>query len=466
MSGAHTIGFRLAALALAAGCVAALIHTLSVIGLHIPFDPNEGWNAYFAQRAMLTGSPYPPDGNLMINNYPPLSFFIVGSLARVLGDAIVVGRMVSLLALVFCALAIADAAREMGCDRTQGVFAALLFVSCIMLTSDYAGMNDPQLLGHAISLCGLLFALRQPRSPRAMVASALLCVLTLYVKHNLIFVPLSLACWLFLIDRRRAAIFIASGIIFSLIGLGLFRTAFETTLFHQIASPRLYVFENVALALKNWLPWAAVPLAGAALLFAIGRRDRYAGFSLLYAVVSVAGGIFLSGGAGVDANALFDADIALALCAGVLLNRLEAERWSAWLAVAYVLPLGFLLCSVEGDWSSREYWFHPLQEERETAAAEISLLHSAPNPVLCEMLSLCYWAERRAEVDVFNVDQAIRVGARSDSQLVRLIEAKRFSMIELESLKPFPLAGGVENALTRNYKIVRTDDERVFFTPR
>jgi hypothetical protein len=460
------LGFRLALAALAAGCVAGLVHTVSVVGLHIPFDPNEGWNAYFARRAMSTGSPYPPDGSLMVNNYPPLSFFIVGSLSRVLGDAIVIGRIVSLLALGFCALTIADAAREMGCDREQGAFAALLFVGCVMLTSDYAGMNDPQLLGHAISLCGLVVALRQPRTARTMVVSALLCVLALFVKHNLVLLPLTLALWLLLVDRRLATTFVVSGTIFSLIGLGLVRSAFGTTLFHQLASPRLYSLGNIAVALANWLPWAAVPLCGGVLLYAIGRRDQYAGFAIIYAVVSVAGGILLSGGAGVDANILFDADIALALCAGVLVNRLEPERWSGWLTIAYVIPLVLLLRGVDGDWSSREYWYHPLQNDREISAAEISLLRSKSNPVICEMLSLCYWAGRTAEVDVFNIDQAIRTGARPDTQLVRQINAKRFSMIEFESLKPFPISGGVEDALFHSYKVVRTDDERVFLTPR
>jgi len=466
MRGAHSLGFRLAVAALAAGCVAGLVHTVSVIALHVPFDPNEGWNAYFAQRAMLTGSPYPPDGGLMINNYPPLSFFIVGSLAHTLGDAIIVGRIVSLLALGFCALAIADAAREMGCDRTQGTFAALLFVSCVMLTSDYAGMNDPQLLGHAISLFGLVVALRQPRGPRAMVASALLCVLALFVKHNLIFLPLSLAFWLLLADRRCATMFIASGVIFTLIGLGIFRTAFGTTLFHQIASPRLYALGNITVAVQNWLPWAVVPLCGAALLYAIGRRDQFVGFALIYVVVSVTGGFLLSGGAGVDANALFDADIALGLCAGLLLDRLENGWRGGWLALAYIISLAWLLRGVDGDWTSRDYWYRPMYDDRKNAAAEITLLRSEHNPVLCEMLSLCYWAGHQAEVDVFNVDQAIRAGARPDRQLIQQIDAKRFSMIELESLKPFPLSCGIERAMQRNYKVVRTDDERVFLKPR
>jgi hypothetical protein len=255
-------------------------------------------------------------------------------------------------------------------------------------------------------------------------------------------------------------------VIFALIGLGLFRTAFGTTLFHQIASQRLYSASNAAVAIENWLPCTAVPLCGAVLLFAIGRRDRYAGFATIYAVISVIGGILLSGGAGVDANVLFDADAALALCAALLLNRLEYETWSGWLAFAYVISLALMLRTVDGDWSGAGYWLHPMQEDRRVAAAEISLLRSKPDPVLCEMLSLCFWAGRAAEVDVFNVDQSIRTGARSDAQLVRQIEAKRFSMIELESLTPFPIAGHVEQAVMRSYKIVRNDDGRVFFAPR
>src|SRR5258708_32810074 len=109
MTAAQSLGFRLALVVLASGCIAGLVHTVLVIALHVPFDPNEGWNAYFTQRAMLTGSPYPPDGSLMINNYPPLSVFVVGVVSHFLGDAMVLGRIVSLLALVFCALRMADA---------------------------------------------------------------------------------------------------------------------------------------------------------------------------------------------------------------------------------------------------------------------------------------------------------------------------------------------------------------------
>jgi hypothetical protein len=354
----------------------------------------------------------------------------------------------------------------MGCSRPQALFAALLFVAALLLTSDYVGMDDPQLLGHAVSIWALVVVLPSPGSPRKLVVAALIFTLAFFIKHNLILLPLSLAAWLTLAGRRSAPTFIAAGAIFLLVGLGLFRNYFGGEFLYQLASPRVYAFANVRTALENWLRWAAVPLFGALLLYLLAGRDRHAVFAVIYLMISTIGGLLFASGAGVDANAMFDADIALAICAGLLLNRLENEGWSVAIACLYLVPLALLLRSVDGDWTSRDYWIQPMAEDRRAAVAEIVLLRATPDPVMCEMLSLCYWAGRTAEVDVFNIDQRIRTRAESDVVLVHPIRNKRFAMIEIESLAPFPIAGGVEQALMDNYKIVRDDDGRVFLAPR
>jgi hypothetical protein len=82
------------------------------------------------------------------------------------------------------------------------------------------------------------------------------------------------------------------------------------------------------------------------------------------------------------------------------------------------------------------------------------------------MLSLCYWAGKEAEVDVFNIGEAYRAGARSDADLVAAIDARRFGMIQFEEMSPFPLSENVRRAVERRYRIVRKDDDRVFFAPR
>jgi hypothetical protein len=156
---------RLLTLALGVGCTLGLMHIVCVIGFHVPFDPNEGWNAAFTHLALSTGSPYPPPHSLLINNYPPLSFYLVGAISWETGDAIIAGRIVALASLFAVALGIETAARQMGCTRLEALFAALFFTAGLMLTTDYAGMDDPQLLGHAIAMGGLVLVLREPRTP-------------------------------------------------------------------------------------------------------------------------------------------------------------------------------------------------------------------------------------------------------------------------------------------------------------
>lgn len=456
-----SLGPRALTVALAAGVALGLMHIACVIGLHVPFDPNEGWNAYFAQAAMATGSPYPAAKSLMIDNYPPLSFFLIGGFAKLTGDAVIAGRIVALAALFALALGIETAARRMGCTRTEAAFAALFFTAGVMLTSDYAGMDDPQMLGHAVAIGGLLAVLREPRTPRGMVQAALLFALAFFIKHNLVVLPLAAAAWLALLDRRMAATFAASGLIFALIGLGLFKQAFGVSFFSVIDSARTYSLANIATALTSWLRWSAIPLIGAAALFAIGRRDRHVVFCAIYAVLATAAGIYFSGGAGVDANAFFDADIALALGAGVLLNRLPTGRTIA--SALYAIPLAIGVWNLDADWRGGEYWFHPMAQDRAAARAQIALLRDAKGPAICEMLSLCYWAGKPAAVDVFNIEQAYLTGARSDKELVQALEARRFAIVQLEELSPFPLTPNVRRALNANYRIVRQDDDRVFF---
>jgi hypothetical protein len=93
--------FKLVLMALAFAAAPLLLRDAFAIGAHVPLGSQEGWHAYLAQAA-VTGAPLYPQG-LMINTYPPLSFYIVGALSNITGDAIVAGRLVSLIA--FFALA-------------------------------------------------------------------------------------------------------------------------------------------------------------------------------------------------------------------------------------------------------------------------------------------------------------------------------------------------------------------------
>jgi hypothetical protein len=69
------------------------------LGFPIEIAQNEGWNAYHADAAMGAAPLYPASDTLIVNNYPPLSFYVVGGLAKVFGDALYVGRMLSIIAV-------------------------------------------------------------------------------------------------------------------------------------------------------------------------------------------------------------------------------------------------------------------------------------------------------------------------------------------------------------------------------
>ena len=163
------------------------------------------------------------------------------------------------------------------------------------------------------------------------------------------------------------------------------------------------------------------------------------------------------------ANALFDADIALALCAALLLNRVPA--WSGAVALLYAVPLAVGLWSLDASWRTTEFWLHPVAQDRAAADAEIAMIKASPRQAICEMLSLCYWAGKPAALDVFNMEQAYITGARSDAPLVLDIRARRYGMVQLEELDPFPLTPAAHRALIANYHIVRQDDDRTFFAP-
>jgi len=77
-------------------CATALLALpVARLPMRVPLNYNEGWNAYHAAQAM-SGTPlYPPADSLLSNNYPPLSFYIVGIAGRVVGDNVIAGRLVA-----------------------------------------------------------------------------------------------------------------------------------------------------------------------------------------------------------------------------------------------------------------------------------------------------------------------------------------------------------------------------------
>ena len=459
--------FQLVVFAAALFCAAGLWHAIAVIGLRLPLDPNEGWNAYHAAAAMGAGPLYPGPQSFMVDNYPPLSFYLVGAFGHLLGDNIIAGRIVSLLSLGVVALGIFAAACRMGCKRVEALFAALFFVGGLLAFTDYVGMDDPQMLAHAIAMAGFLVLLREPRDTASIAAAALLFVVAAFVKHNVVAMAFGMTAWLAFYDRRAALRLVVSGLTFLLLGLVVFRVIYGTGLLAELVSPRSYSLAGLRSGLEGWLHWSFLPLAGLAALAFLRLGDPTVRLCILYVVCGTALGIGFLGGAGVDANVLFDADIALALSSALLLNRLAVGVRAPLAAAALSAPL-LLAAGVnaDSDWSSVGYWLHPMREEAILARNDTAFLAARPGPGLCEMQSFCYWARKPEGVDVFNIGEQFDTGARSDAALVRLIEAHHFAVIQFDPDSPYSLGENVHDAVARAYRLDHEDDFGAFYVPK
>jgi hypothetical protein len=421
-----------------------LARNLAMIPAHVPLDPNEGWNAAHALSVLAGRALYPPPGDWMMNNYPPLSFYIVAAVTKLTGDPITAGRLLAGLAFLAVCGGIGGLLRLMDAKTPAAVFAMLFFAAVLLTGSDYVAMDDPQMLGHAAQLAGLLLMLRH-----RLVWAAALFALSLFIKHNLLALPLAAALWLLWQERRGALPFILWGMAFALAGLVAFQLSFGRSLFDQLASPRLSSAMNLrAGLLRLW--WAPLPLVALQGL----REDRWSLFCFLYAAIALALGLVFCAGDGVDANAFFDLAIALSLALGLVLDR--GRR--AWLAAACALPPLLFLAF---NFSDNNFAF--TRDFAAQSRRDIAFLQTHAGPVLCDQLSLCLWAGKTAQVDVFNSGEAIKTGARKSAPLVAMIAAHRFAAIQLGDLDA--LGPSVRAALQTHYRPDHTGDNGLFLVP-
>ena len=313
----------------------AIVRIVRTIPLRVSLDANEGWNAYQAVAA-LGGQLYPHPPRFFFNNYPPLSFYLVGLAGRGVGDPIVAGRLIACVAFAALAVILGLVARKMRCTGCEGVFAAMLFVTTTLSLSHYVGIDDPQFLGQAVATASLLFVVPEPRTLRRLWLAAALMSAGIFIKHNLVALPIACVAWLWVHDRVAARRLVAAGAVLAAGGLSLCVWMYGAGFLEGLATPRGYQTAVAARAFVRWIVRVPVFVAVLAVLRRRFPRDRDVALCAWYAgIASVLGLVFL-GGDGVDWNVMFEANWAWCLTAAVALNRLRRPM----LAVAFaLLPL-------------------------------------------------------------------------------------------------------------------------------
>ncbi|WP_428390873.1 hypothetical protein [Lichenicoccus sp.] len=423
-----------------------------LIPAHFSTDPNEGWNAFQAARAISAGVLYPPPGSLTGNNYPPLSFFIVGGIGRVIGDAIVAGRLIALVSVLIVAGLVFAAVRLVGGrSAVAPVLGTLLFLGCnATILRPYLAMDDPQWLGHALMTAGIVLLLagetHAPLRPGRIASAALLVVCGGLVKHNLVAFPLAATLWLMLYDRRALAVWIATSALTLLATVSLLDHAYGAAFFADLLTSDRH-YSALRMVVKSVGPVAVMlPMILVTLrLRRIRGLDPRIDLLLLMVVISVPLGIVQRSGQGVDRNAHFEAFIALSIATAASLGRCgfamqkpRLLRPLPWLIVPFLLLLpGATLADFRDlvHQSDRQVAWTVLQDR----------IATIPGPVACETLALCYWAGKSFELDFFLYGQQVAV-QHDAAALTQALVNCRFMAIELNRRRDRPL-GEVRNPM-------------------
>ena len=461
---------RLTTTVVAISCVAAAVSAVRSIPLHISLNYNEGWNAYHAMELVHGDRLYPANPRFFFNNYPPLSFYVMASLGRHLGDPIVAGRWSSLAAFMAWTGLLVPISGALGARKHDASAAAALFAANMLLFTEYVGINDPEFLGHATAAVGLLLLVGHPTSLWRIVTCGTLFTTALFVKHSLIALPVACIVWLATIDRRATLVLATALATTLVIGVLWCIWMFGPGFIGQLAAPRAFIVARAAGKSSMWALRLAVPLAITIAMALRFSNDPGVRFGVAYATIAAASAVMLIGGDGVNGNVFFDAVWALCCCSAIGLRHMPAthpdpesarRRLYAGLLVAPLVGAVALLV-LPGQPG------HGWGRARGNAAAtahEVTMIASHPGPALCEELALCFWAGKSAEVDFFNWRQHTLQGVRRADELAQLLEQRYFSIVQLD-VPGRPLGQEFVTALGRNYQIVNEDGDYRLLVPR
>jgi hypothetical protein len=462
-----------ATLALALCCLPVFTRIVLTIPLHTPLNYNEGWNAYHAMDVIRGSALYPHPPRLFFNNYPPLSFYLIAGATRLVGDPIVAGRCISLISFVVWTLLLARTARLFHCRHGEAWFAALLFAALTLLFSDYVGVDDPEFLGHAVATSALLLLLRQPRSTLRLLFSALLLSAAVFIKQNLIALPLACVLWLIQVDRRAGWRLIVFGAAVAIAGAGLCVAIFGPDAVLPIIAPRAYVLQKAGLMSLRWIIEMVVFISMLLIVVRALPEDEGVRFCGSYAATAGILGCMFSGGEGVNWNVFFDGNWALSLGAAISLNRLSllwrddrGPRRRARLVAAYLMiPVIVVAVDARAAWSAPRSWLTAHVADAADAERDVEFLRRHEGPTLCEDLALCFWSGKPVEVDFFNTQQRLHSGWNGADDLVRLVEMRHFGAVQTD-VSTRSLGPRFAEALRRAYRVDYEGSNGRFWIPR
>ncbi len=407
---------------------------------NVEINYNEGWNAYRAAM-VASGIPLygtPPHGFGTGTAYPPLSFHLIGWLGTP-STFTAIGRWVSLISLMATGIFVSLIVRRAGGSRQTAVFSFLLYVIGIaLLRPDRIGMNDPQLLGEALSVAGLYFYFRNPDSNRHLCVSALLFCLAGFTKPNLLAFPAAVAIDLLLRSRRAFATWAGAMVL-----CAGFLTA-VTLLIDGRYFP-IHLMGGGGRAYSYSMGWSGyhkyvekfqtLLVIGTAWSICAFRSRRVLASAFVLSHVLA---FLLAGGSGVDLNIFFNALAATAIACGIALCDIifaTAGLRPAVLNSTAALMFGFLFISimtfVPGQLRRDREMIRVLPAHESEFNSAVDFMKTRPGPALCESLLLCYEAGKPFEYEPYSVRDLLRTGRLHEDEILQLLRTNHFQTVQI-----------------------------------
>jgi hypothetical protein len=409
----------------------------------LELSPNEAWNAYHTDHVLQGRRLYPSPDDLITNNYPPLSFYLIAALSRISSvDPAYIGRALSLVGIAVTGLAIAACVRQLGGSRlAAGVAGFWLVATSARFYEDYVGVNDPHILGLAITVTALAWFLRRQAQGRAPEPAILLMVIAGFHKQTLLATPVTALLWLLATNWRlglRAALvgggFVAAGL---LLCVAIFGYAFiHQLLFYPREFSIRWAFGNlgqlqfIAPAMIIWAIWAWHE-----------RRVPAARFTALYIAVALGTYLVLKLGKPIGINAQFELAAATAIGLGLAFHGVTAipsvlrlSTDGIRLGILGVLAARLLLSNHTEPYlvlASSDYRGQ-FSERTAITRQEVERVRKIPEPAYCSVTMVCRWAGKAFVFDAYAAGNLVATKKVAPAALQARLAAERIREVTID----------------------------------
>jgi hypothetical protein len=415
------------------------------IGFVFERNYNEGWNVYNTQRIINHEIIY-DDNYWRVNNYPIFSFLLVAGLNFFVNNLLLSGRIIALVSFLAIGVLAGAAVRRFGGDRVDMVFGAACALGfCYLVAPAWVAVDDPQTLGEAIMLAGLVSYISRPPDRLNLARTALLVTFGAFVKHNVLAIPIAITLDIAIRWPWRLLFWLGCCVCLCVGFLGFTYLFAGGTFLDHLLLPRIFTWHGARYHLMKYLRLAEFPLP-VILLFgqAIFSAERRVLAS--YGIITIASATMFAGFEGTSYNLFQDAAVFLAVAAGVALHelrkRITAGAFGSEGMAKIVLGVAPLLLAQpilarSPQAIAQIYRAGDLLEAERGAErsflAEAQSMSEQHGPAICESLLLCYYAGQPFTLDPFNSRQLILAGRLDQSELIRRIAAKGFAVVQLRA---------------------------------